>query len=968
MSFRIIKEVKIDELNCQLIELEHTPTGASVMHLANDDTENLFNLCFRTLPSSSNGVAHILEHTVLCGSKRFPVRDPFFGMTRRSLNTFMNALTGADFTCYPAASETPKDFYNLLDVYLDAVFYPLLTEESFLQEGHRLEFEEKNNPSSPLQYKGIVFNEMKGALASGEARLGEYLMEALFPNLTYGINSGGDPKDIPKLTYQELLEFHKTFYHPSRCLFFFYGHLPLQRHLDFIENKVLRHVKPCTHLPALGPQPRFQHPKYVVQNYPFAEDPKQQILIGFGWLTCSILDQLELLALHVLDMILMGTDAGPLKRVLLDSGLCTAAESILDPDVSEIPYLLICKGCQDEAPQKLEKVIRDALKTIAQQPFSADLIEGAVHQLEMSRTEISGHSSPYGLSLFFRAALLKQHGGQAEDGLRVHSLFAQLREKITAPEFFGALIHQHFLDNPHFVMVTLHPDAQLSQKELEEEHAILKKIQDSLTPEVTKTLVSQAQNLETSQEKEDDYNLLPTVTLQDVAQEGKDYPLVTQRSNKAIIHHYPCFTNNHLYVDLVFNLPALSPDDLPLLRLFVLLAPQLGCGGRNYKEHLDYILQHIGGAGFALDLYPQADHPQHLRPTLSVRGRSLFRKADRLLKLLRDMMQNIDFTDLSRIKELLAQHLYEMQMSIQTSSLRYAISLAASNFTPGAWINEQWYGLHYFWALQRIVQDFEKNPHGLIEQLRRIHQTYVGTGQGELVVTCCEEEFANLQRSNFYDLLDQDAKPFIPWSWSQPLTPVASQGRLTSSPVAFTAFLFPAVAYTHPDTPALSLASQIMDNTTLHKRIREQGGAYGSGATNSVQSGIFYCYAYRDPNLNSTIHAFEEAIENVCAGEFDDEDLEEAKLGLFQELDAPLAPASRGMTTFSRLRGGRTPQLRKDFRDRLRNMTAQQVIEASQQHLQARIQNAVLVSFANAEFFDKDHAVFQNNPLPLFAV
>ena len=243
LNFTITKQIEIDELNCTLTELVHEKSGACILHIGNDDPENVFNLSFSTHPNSSNGVAHILEHTVLCGSAKYPVPDPFFEMTRRSLNTYMNALTGADFTCYPAASQVKKDFFNLLDVYVDSVFHPSLKKESFLQEGHRLEFANKEEPSSPLTFQGIVFNEMKGALASGEARLNECVMEALFPDITYGVNSGGDPKEIVKLTYEELQAFHEEYYHPSRCLYYFYGNIPLEEHLTYLEENVLKGVE-----------------------------------------------------------------------------------------------------------------------------------------------------------------------------------------------------------------------------------------------------------------------------------------------------------------------------------------------------------------------------------------------------------------------------------------------------------------------------------------------------------------------------------------------------------------------------------------------------------------------------------------------------------------------------------------------------------------------------------------------------
>jgi Zn-dependent M16 (insulinase) family peptidase len=268
----VTKSVEVPELQCHLTELLHEESGAHFIHIGNDDPENLFCLSFRTLPDSSNGVAHILEHTVLCGSKKYPVKDPFFAMNRRSLNTFMNALTGADFTCYPAASQVEQDFYNILEVYLDAVFYPLLKEPSFLQEGWRLEFADPEDAASPLTYKGIVYNEMKGALSSPTTRLIEHINAALFPNNPYGYNSGGDPKDIPKLTYEELLFFHQSYYHPSRCLFFFYGNLPLKKHLDFVSQKALKGIKALQPLSPIPKQPRFVRPVYKEAYYPISAD------------------------------------------------------------------------------------------------------------------------------------------------------------------------------------------------------------------------------------------------------------------------------------------------------------------------------------------------------------------------------------------------------------------------------------------------------------------------------------------------------------------------------------------------------------------------------------------------------------------------------------------------------------------------------------------------------------------------
>jgi presequence protease len=470
-DFKTLSCSKIEELDCIFRELEHTPTGAHIIHIENKDPENLFCLSFRTLPDSSNGIPHILEHTVLCGSESFPVKDPFFAMTRRSLNTFMNAMTGSDFTCYPASSQVKKDFYNLFDIYLDAVFKAKIEKTSFLQEGFRLEFEKGEDPSTPLLFKGIVYNEMKGSLSTGESRMWVALLEELFPDLPYAYNSGGDPKEIPNLTYEQLIAFYKENYHPSRCLFFFYGDLPLQKHLDYIDEKALKGAERLPSLPPLAKQKRFKKGKHRTVPYSVQENEnhEKKVMAAFGWLTCLLTEQEEVLALSVLDSILTETDASPLKQALLASELCTGAEGFLETEISEVPYVLVCKGCTKESVSEIEKIINDTLLELSLKPFSQEQIDAAIHQLELCRTEIATDHAPFGLTLFFRSALAKQHGCDPENTLKIHKLFGELREKVKDPMYLPSLLKKHFVENTHRVSITMLPDPNLEKKEKEEE-------------------------------------------------------------------------------------------------------------------------------------------------------------------------------------------------------------------------------------------------------------------------------------------------------------------------------------------------------------------------------------------------------------------------------------------------------------------------------------------------------------------
>ncbi|MGE5195997.1 MAG: insulinase family protein, partial [Anaerolineae bacterium] len=708
-DFVVIKVNTIEELQCTLYELIHEPSSASIMHLANADSENLFCLSFQTLPKRSDGIAHILEHTVLCGSRKFPVKDPFFSMRRRSLNTFMNALTGADFTCYPAASQVEKDFYNLLDVYLDAVFHPQLKEQSFLQEGHRLEFAEAQNPKSALEHKGIVYNEMKGSLSSPDSRLWHEMMSHLVPDLPYTHNSGGDPRDIPSLTYADLIAFHETYYHPSRCLFFFYGNLPLKKHLDFIAENALKNVLKQPPLPPIPKQKRFSHPLYKETVYPTSEasDLSKKTMLAFGWLTMAVDDQEKVLALSLIDSILMNTDASLLKRPLLQSGLCMQVESYFDAEMSEVPYLIVFKGCEKNHSEKIQKLLFDTLKKIVEETIPLHLIETAIHQTEIARTEIVGDHAPFGLTLFMRSALAKQHGCSPENALMIHALFEDLLKRVKDPHYLGDLIQKILSDNPHFVRLTLLPDPTLTSKEHEQERKILDSIRERLTENDVQKLLAQAASLSAYQKQLEHQSLecLPKVSLDDVPQTSHDFLLRQEIFRNLHIFHHECFTNHFIYADLVFDLPFIAEEDLPYVQLFIALLAELGVGKRDFAANLDYVQAHTGGISASSGLYPQAQDSQLTRPALAIHGKALERKADKLLSLLAETAQLVRVDETARIEELLLQLRSAQQNRLSRNALRYAIQLATSSFSPSLHVSNMWSGLPYYKMIQELTED-----------------------------------------------------------------------------------------------------------------------------------------------------------------------------------------------------------------------------------------------------------------------
>lgn len=968
-NFTLTRIVEIPELQSVLRELVHEPSGAHIIHIANDDPENLFCLSFKTLPQTSNGVAHILEHTVLCGSKKFPVKDPFFAMSRRSLNTFMNALTGPDFTCYPAASQVPQDFYNLLDVYIDSVFHPLLNRFSFMQEGHRLEFCKPNDIHSPLECKGIVYNEMKGAMASQNSRLSEFLHAALFPDITYGVNSGGDPKDILQLTYEELCHFHKTYYHPSRCLFFFYGNMPLEGHLEYISKAILNETQKIEPLPPIPLQPRFSKPRYFEHTYPISpdENDEDKAIISFGWLTCSILEQEKVLALSVLEIILMGNDAAPLKMALLQSGLCKQASSFLDDELNEIPWGITLKGCNPDNAKALEILGIETLKNVVKQGITLEQVENAIHLLEFQRSEIGGNHHPFGLSLFMRSALLKQHGANPENGLVIHTLFNQLYEHVLSdPNYLTRFIQEVLLDNPHYVCIIMRPDKNLTANELHEEQEHLKKIKAALSKQESEAIIKQTEELALLQKNQEEENIdvLPKISLNEVPLSSREYALNTEKMGPLQIFHHPVFTNDIIYANLTWDLPDFPIEDLQYLSLLTVVLTQMGCNGRNYKENLDYIQGNTGGIGAGLSLNVQAKNCSHFRPSFYLKGKALHRKAAKLFPLMRDTLLQPDFQDLPRLKEILVKHFSALESQLTSNSLKYAVNLSASGISSAAAMANQLYGLPYFWKIQELMKNFDANASFIIDKLMDMHKKITQWNTLNLVLSCDAAIYDELKGHDFYGLNELQLNNTPLWKNGLVITPAQSQGRMAASPVAFIAKAFPTISYIHPDAPALSISSYLFDNLTLHNLIREQGGAYGGGAVSNATSGNFYFYSYRDPNIASTLQAFEKAVKTVCDCEFDEEDLEEAKMELIQSLDSPIAPGSQADLSFIYLMEGKTPEMRQAFRIKMLALTREQISEAVKTHIAPKLSEAASVVFASKNLLEKENEVMAGLGLP----
>lgn len=958
--FSIKKSQFVDELQCQVTEVIHDKSGAKITHIGNNDTENAFCLSFQTMPKDSSGVAHILEHAILCGSKKFPVRDPFFSMMRRSLNTFMNAWTGPDFTSYPAASQVKKDFYNLLEVYIDAVFHPLLTKESFLQEGHRLEFQNLEDLNTPLCFKGIVFNEMKGAMASPDARLHEHLNQALFPTLTYGVNSGGDPKEIVNLKYEDFVDFHKTYYHPSRCHFYFYGDIPLEEHLEFIDKHLLHNTEKLSPLPRMPRERRFEKPikKSVQFPLPKSETQENPCYFTVGYLTCPIDNQEDVFALNILEILLMGSDAAPLKSRLLKSPLCQQASMYCQDEYSEVPLILSLKGCPNESQDALDDLVNKSLYEVIERGFTEQEINNAFHQFAFHRSEISHDSYPFGLILFMRAILPSQHGIDPEKGVLIKAILDNLRKILeNNPHFFTDLIKKYMINNYHKVSLFMEPSETLSQEEEETEKKLLEKISASLSLEQKQDLVKQAQHLQSLQSDYDEKSLecLPKVTLSDVPKNTKDFALHTSTKGPFSLYTHACFTNHIHYADLYFTLPQLTVKEIEYLPLLAHFLPQVGWNGRDYKENLRLLQENTGGMGAAISYHQDANLPAHFTPFIALHGKAMDSKVEEHFKLLREMAETASFQDTKRIKALIKKLHTSLKSRIVNNAMRYATSLGSSYINKQLFLQNHLGGLPFFEWIEQLSQLDEADLSKEMEILTALQKKIFSQSHVDLIINADQPTLDRINENHYFGLMQIPVKKEQLFKFDQEPSEILSQGRIISSPVAFTSQSIKVCGYEREEeAAALSIAAPLLNSVSLHGAIREQGGAYGGGASYNPLTGIFRFYGYRDPHIVRTLKAFKESVQHICKGKFSDQQLEEAKLEKIQDFDDPTSPGDRAQSAYHWNKENLSLEKRQSFRETLMKVSKSDVTHALEKYLLNTLDIVPFVTFGSKELLERE--------------
>jgi Zn-dependent M16 (insulinase) family peptidase len=938
-GFRVTDITPLPELNATLFQLRHEKTGARMVHLDCDDDNNLFGVGFRTTPENSTGVAHILEHTVLCGSRRYPVRDPFFSMLKRSLNTFMNALTASDWTLYPFSSQNEKDFYNLMGIYLDAAFFPLLRERDFRQEGHRVEFAEPDNPESPLTFKGVVYNEMKGAMADPGSLLHRRLTRALYPATTYGYNSGGEPEDILDLTHEELKAFHARYYHPSNAYFFTYGNLPLEPHLAVIEEQALSRFDALEIDSAVPPERRFEVPKRIHESFPVdaGESPEKRSMVQVAWLTCPISDSFERLSMVLLSQLLLGNPAAPLYKALLDSGLGQnlAPGTGYHDDNRETYFAAGLQGTDPDKAEEIEKLVVSTLEEVARDGFDEQRIEAAIHQLEFSHREVVGDQYPYSLLLLMRLLGPWIHDNDPVSPLLLDDNLAKLRRELAAGPFFSELIQRQLLNNGHRVTLILAPDAGQKEREERQIAARLERLEAGLGDRERQEIVDRARELQQAQEDEEDLSCLPTLTLSDIPATERAVSWELHDEAGPPVYRFEQPTNGIAYFTASFQLTDLPRELVPHVPLFCSLLPKIGAAGFSYLEMAERMTAATGGVQADSVVLSNPISLDDYQVGIEIRSKALLRNQERMFDILADICRAPDFSDLKRLHTVINQVKTSLENSVPGSGHSYAARAAAAALSPGNRLREEWGGLHLIRQIKTVAAQSPEQLGELAEKLQQLACLSFSARRLRCAVTAEKEAFPGIEDSlrRFVGSLSNDSQRGEVCSADLPSVGRAV-GWAAPVPVSYVARVFPTVPLTHPDSAGLMVLAKLLRSGYLHREVREKGGAYGGMANFDAQKGLLSMLSYRDPQLLRTLEVYRMAADWAAAGRFGEEDIKEAILAVFGNLDRPLSPGGKGHREFEYQLQGLTREMRQVFRERVLAVDRPQLMDLASRYLQ----------------------------------
>ena len=957
-GFRVNAMSHIEEVNSDAYVMEHVKSGARLMYLDNDDDNKVFYIAFRTTPDNSKGVPHIMEHSTLCGSRKYPLKEPFVELAKGSLNTFLNAITWPDKTMYPIASRNDVDFHNLMDVYLDAVFYPncLKNPQILMQEGWHYELE---NKEASLTYNGVVYNEMKGALSSPEAIMEDRAMEKLFPDTTYGVESGGDPEVIPTLSFREFTEFHRRFYHPSNSYIYLYGDMDIDKTLEYLDGEYLsafdrRNVDSMVKTQApFGKRISVTAPYGIAEN----EDTEGKAIHALYNAFNDHMSTMDSLAFRILNYVLIDMDGAPLKQAVLDAGLGSDLSGSYGDSYKQPVWIVEVTGAEVDKQQAFADVVDSTLRSIALKGLDKDMLEAALNRTEFTARENDYQGRPKGLFYGVRAMDLWLYDRDPMEALRYIDDINTLRDNLKT-NYFENLLLRYVIKNPHQVLITMKPEKGLTEKMNRETAEKLAAFKSSLSDEQLDEIMASTKALKERQasgETEEALETIPLLSRKDLKRTVGEEVLEKENVSGMDHFHFDVHTNGITYLNLYFPLSGLTEEDIPYAILLSTLLRSLSTTKHSYGELARLSNAYTGGMSFAVNGYGKVEDTNDYLPALTVRAKALTSKADKLLDLLGEVINHTLFTDTKRLKELILQEKSEWDMTAFSRGHSLVMTRLTSYFSRGGEFAEQ-SGLSYYYFLADLARKFDGEKEKLVAKLEEVSRK-IFTRSGLFFETIGEEEEKKAVLSNLSLLVDdmEEGEKKEPRPFSFPPAEKNEAFR-TSGKVQYVAkggnFKSHGFAY----TGALKVMETILRYEYLWKKVRVLGGAYGA-FTQFLRDGTAILCSYRDPNLAETLKAYEDLpayLENLTLS---DREMTKYVIGTMAAAETQLTPSMKGERAMVHYLSGNTRESRMKIRDEVINCQVEDIRKLAPL-VESVIKDPYICVMGSEDKIERDKALF----------
>ena len=908
----------VDEIKSTAYMFHHIQTGAPLLYLASEDDNKVFCITFRTPPTDCTGIAHIMEHSVLAGSERFPTKEPFVDLLKGSLQTFLNAFTADDRTMYPVASRNDKDFRNLMTVYLDAVFFPKVrtVPEILMQEGWHYEVDEEGN----LSYNGIVYNEMKGVYSSPQSVLYRTIQRAMYPDSTYVHDSGGNPDDIPNLTQEQFVAFHEQYYHPSNSLIYLYGNGDIAEYLAFLHDEFLYQFHKQDVAASVIPQPPFAQMKDVVAEYSIDmdESPDGKTFLSMAYLMPTDLEDAErAYGLDLLTYILVNSEAGPLRRALLDAGLGLDVDAGFDSSVLQPCFVITVHNSDPDKQEKFLEVLNTTLKTLVEEGIDRRIIEGAINRTEFILREFQISGFPKGLALKMQILETWAYDGDPLSHLKFETILRNIRAEIEN-NFFENLVEKYLINNPSQGFVMLKPSQGLERENSDRIAAKLAEIRQSLTPEQLDEIRRQKQALLERQAMPDDpadVAKIPTLELSDVDRKADDIPFTQYQSMMPIVN-VEVETNGIVYISVLFELAPWQQDPA-VLAYFANVLGRLDTENYSYADLNSEIDLHTGGIGTGLSVSSLHKEADMFKLHFVARVKTTLPKLEKGLELVYEILTKTKFEDLARLKEIIQEYRVGMEQSLMSSGHRFAQIRSASYFSPRDKYREKTGGIEHYQFLVDLERNFDERGTAFARQLEKYAQTLFSTANGQIFVTVPKENFAGIKPilQAFEAKFPQVAvQPDGAAEW--PKLSQANEAIVIPSRVQYVVKSANFRNFGFEHTGHLLVLSNILRTGYLWNNVRVQGGAYGGGLTADM-NGVFSLWSFRDPHLKRTVEVYAGIADHLEKLELSEEELTKALIATIGSLDKPLTPSEKGSRVIGMMLSGITQEDIQQERDEI---------------------------------------------------